>query len=395
MERAKDSNGAADAQLDVTRETLTPPLAVQLQGIARETGKSPLQLTGQYMRLAFGPGKIGFTDFVKLRLFDEAFHAGSPLDAYVGSRRNRDICVEVNHRHDWFGLMGNKVASGTYLAAHGLPTIPTAALFAPRLCSDAPGLLRDRAALEAFLLSAGRYPLFGKPVEGIQSLGSIGLARCLPQSRMLEKIDGTAIALDDIVTEIATHYAAGYLFQPLMAPHSAIKTLCGSRLACLRVVTALTEAGPQVLRTAWKLPVARNAADNYWRPGNLLAEIDIDRGEVRRVTSGTGLATRLHERHPDSGVDLIGFEHPHWAGLLAVALEGARVMQHVPLIGWDIAATDDGPVIVEMNESPDLFLVQFADRRGIRDAAFEAFLAFQKRCATAYNQKARARIARL
>jgi len=51
----------------------------------------------------------------------------------------------------------------------------------------------------------------------------------------------------------------------------------------------------------------------------------------------------------------------------------------VPLIGWDVAALDDGPVIVEMSERPDFFLPQLADARGVLDAELTGFLATQKR----------------
>ena len=69
--------------------------------------------------------------------------------------------------------------------------------------------------LEAFLLDPAHYPLFGKPVEGVQSLGSIALAGCAPGSRMLARSDGTAIPLDAVVEAIHDGYRDGYVFQPL------------------------------------------------------------------------------------------------------------------------------------------------------------------------------------
>ena len=118
-------------------------------------------------------------------------------------------------------------------------------------------------------------------------------------------------------------------------------------------------------------------ADNYWRPGNLLAQLDMDNGYVLRVSSGAGLDVRSHQVHPDTGAALIGFAIPHWAEMKQLALHGAALMCNLPLIGWDIAVADTGPLIVEMNQAPDLFLNQFADRRGILDQEFRDFMAFQ------------------
>ena len=136
-------------------------------------------------------------------------------------------------------------------------------------------------------------------------------------------------------------------------------------------------------------------ADNYWRAGNLLAQVQMESGRILRVTSGAGLEARNHLTHPDTGAALIGFELPQWNAMKQLALDGARVMRHVSLIGWDIACTDKGPVIVEMNETPDFFLVQFADRRGILDDEFRAFRALQAKNAAAHVKQIQVDIGKL
>jgi len=363
--------------------------------IRKASGLSPTAIASTFARLARGPGKLSFQDFIRLRLFDRAISAATPASEFVGQRRNRDICVTANYRHDWFGLMSDKVALSAYLASYGLPTIPIAAIYAPELGSGAPPVLSNREALVSFLTTTGNFPLFGKPVEGFQSLGSIALRRWQPAERELETMDGRRIPLKQIVAEIEAHYRSGYVFQPLKSPHPNIGELCGPRLASARILTVLTESGPKVIRACWKIPAGGNMADNYWRPGNLLAQIDLDSGRVLRVTSGAGLEMNLHERHPDTGTQLTGFEIPGWHELKQLALKGARLMRHMPLIGWDIAPAESGPIIVEMNETPDFFLVQFADRRGILDAEFRAFMDFQAKNAAAHARETKAAIAKL
>ena len=120
-----------------------------------------------------------------------------------------------------------------------------------------------------------------------------------------------------------------------------------------------------------------------------------DPGRLGRVVSGTGLALREHAVHPDTGIALAGFQHPHWAAMSGLALEGARLMRHVPLIGWDVACTTLGPVIVEMNEAPDFFLVQLADRKGVLGPEFDAFLAEQRRRAVDHRRTMKRTIAKL
>jgi len=162
--------------------------------------------------------------------------------------------------------------------------------------------------------------------------------------------------------------------------------MCGDRLPTIRIVTLNTEGGPKVFRACWKIPAGANVADNYWRSGNLLAQLDVAHGKVLRVLSGNGLGLTYHEHHPDTGVAMIGFEIPHWSAIVATVIEAARLMQHVPLIGWDVTALDSGPLIVEMNGRPDLFLPQLADARGVLDAELVDFLAVQKRKSAAWRQ---------
>jgi len=383
MQRALRQSVAPDrAQLgtvDVTRPKQQLPLDAALRKMAEVAKSSALKVMREYATLAFGPGQVSFSDYTRLRLFDDAFYAGSDKRTVVGQRRNFDIDLTINYRHDWMGLFSNKVASASYLAAHGFPTIPVAAIYAKDLAGASHLVARNRDDLRAFLVNEANYPLFGKPIEGIQSLGSIGLKRYLPGTDSLETVDGREIPLDHFILDIDEHYAHGYLFQNFLTPHPAICAVCGDRPATVRIVTLAFEADPKVFRACWKIPVGSNVADNYWRPGNLLAQIDLTNGRVKRVTCGTGLDLTEHTQHPDSKSQLVGMEVPNWTRMFQTAVEAARLMRHMPLIGWDMALLETGPVIVEMNEKPDFFLNQLADGRGVLDEELASFIKSQKK----------------
>ena len=372
--------------IDVARAETAHKVDSTLLKIVAASGMSPLKVMRDYVGLAFGPGRISFKDYIDFRLFDGAFWAGEDRRLVVGHQRNVVINQIINFRHDWWGMIDNKIAGGSYLAAYGLPIIPTVAIYCDKLKTGPGQVASNENELRAILTDEANYPMFGKPAEGIQSLGSIGLQRYLPQERMLETYEGRLVALDALVDEVRTHYRAGYLFQKFVSPHAAIRAVCGNRLATARLVTLTTEAGPKLFRACWKIPAGANMADNYWRPGNLLAKVDMAQGKVERVLSGKGLDLVQHERHPDSGAALIGFQIPHWQRMVDTVTEAARLMQHVPLIGWDVAALDDGPVIVEMNERPDFFLPQLADGRGILQPELSDFLAVQKSNQAAYEK---------
>lgn len=350
--------------------------------IVAAANSSPLGVMRDYVGLAFGPGKISFKDYTELRLFDREFWGEEDRRTVVSKRGSVAIWNGINYRDDWWGLVRNKIASSSYLAAYGIPTIPTLAVYCDNLKTGATNVASDERQLHEILVNEANYPMFGKPIEGIQSLGSVGLRRYLPQTESLETCDGRLLPLGEFISLLRANFAKGYIFQKFMSPHADIRAICGDRLATVRVITLATEASPKVFRACWKIPAGANAADNYWRKGNLLAQIDVAQGQVLRVLSGTGLDLLHHDRHPDSGTPLIGFPLPHWQRLLETAIEAARLMQHVPLIGWDIAVLDEGPVIIEMNECPDFVMVQLADGRGILQPELMDFMQVQQgKCA--------------
>ncbi len=188
-----------------------------------------------------------------------------------------------------------------------------------------------RTSSADFLQRDDIYPLFGKPTDELQSLGSVTLRRYLADSDSVETYDGHLITLDAFISKIATHYASGYLFQRLMRPHADIRALCGDRLATVRVMTLrIGGDAPQIYRVCWKIPAGKNMADNFWR-GNLLAKLDPATGAIKRALSGTGIDMVEHTHHPDTHVPLIGVRVPHWRALLDTVTEAAR------LVGSDLA----------------------------------------------------------
>jgi hypothetical protein len=119
-----------------------------------------------------------------------------------------------------------------------------------------------------------------------------------------------------------------------------------------------------------------NRADNFWRDGNMLAAANKETGAVTRVIRGTGPMQEEITQHPDTGATLLGARVPCWQEALELALATARILPQVPLIGWDIAVTGRGPVLVEANNSPDFRLVEMCERRGAFDDELKEFLGF-------------------
>lgn len=374
--------------LDVEVAHREMDFAEALRVITRKHGKTLQQILMDIARTSFGPGKLAFSDYLAFRLFDEDMLAGADKSAFVGLDASRRIWMTANYDSNWWGLAGNKLAATTLLGGYGYPVIPTMALYSDALAIRNAPLLRTEAALAGFLRDAARYPLFGKPMDSLRSLGSASFDAYDAATDTLIPAFGAPIAVETFAREVAATFGAGYILQHRVRPHESIRAIVGDRLATCRVLTVRADSGVRVHRAVWKIPAGTNVADNFWR-GNLLATLDLETGRVLRVVHGVGLAQEQVTHHPDTKAELIGFEIPGWKELTSTACAAASALGGIRLVGWDMAATDAGPVIVEPNYTPDFDMVQMADRRGILEPQFEAFLEECRRAARSAKRRLR------
>ena len=389
-ETAVASGSAEAAAIDVARPPQEIALASTLQRIAAECGITLFRLVKGYARLAFGPGRLRLDEYLALRLFDLKLYDGIDKRGFVGLTQSRKIWITANFLVENFALAENKIAADALFAAYGFQTTTTQALFCNQLGKQSSRLLRSATELRCFLRDPERYPLFAKPLSGLQSLGSASIDRYDEARDCLVMVGGRSVRLDKFVDDVATHYGAGYLLQRRVSPHQFVRSICGDRLATVRLLTVMSAGVPRIIRACWKIPAGTHGADNFWRAGNLLAQLDLATGRVLRVIRGVGMTLEEVTHHPDTGAALIGVVVPNWTAVIETALEGAQVLPDLKLIGWDIAPVDGGAVLVELNHTPDFILPQLADRRGILDDEFRAFLEECKRLCRKWERGQRA-----
>ncbi|MGA7713880.1 MAG: sugar-transfer associated ATP-grasp domain-containing protein [Rhizomicrobium sp.] len=363
--------------------------ASRLSRVAADGKRSYFAMLSEIVRLGLGSGRLSLDEYLELELFDNDIHKDTDKKAYVGSKGHRKIWFQANYRVDLFALANNKIASAILFAAHGLPILPTLAIFHEQVGRPNARLLGSDGELRAFLRTSEHYPLFGKPIEGNQSIGSASIKSYDAARDCLMTTTGRIIGLENFISYVKTHASSGYQFQARISPHATVREMCGDRLATVRVLTIVTNGKPEILRACWKIPAGMHTADNFWRPGNLLAQLDLESGRVMRVIRASGTAFEEITHHPDSGMLITGTFVPNWQEVKRLAIDCAKVLEALPLVGWDIAPVDSGVILVEANVTPDMRLHQMADRRGILDPALKDFLRQRKKDAAEVRRAAK------
>ncbi|MGA0599420.1 sugar-transfer associated ATP-grasp domain-containing protein [Caulobacter sp. KR2-114] len=362
--------GDAPAQRRPHGRLTDEPMMSVLARIAGETGAQPMRMMREFAALSFGPGKISFSDYVRLRLFDDAFWAGADKRGVAGRRRAAEIMAQANHA-DGHGLAANRLAARAYLSAFGFPMPPAAAIFAQDLAAPGGALLRTREQLREFLADPSVYPLIGRPVQAPAGVGEAVLMGVNADSdRLIGPPGRPSVDLDGFIEHVSENYAGGYLFERRPSPHAAWARALGGHALTVRLITVMTDQGARPFR----LCATAATADG----GEILLRLDPRTGAVIGASQGAGLDYRALDRHPQTGAVLTGRAIADWPVMRAMALEASRLLAPLSLIGWEIAPTDQGPVILGVDEAPDLAPHQLADRRGVLTADFQAFVAARR-----------------
>ncbi|HZD26261.1 MAG TPA: sugar-transfer associated ATP-grasp domain-containing protein [Alphaproteobacteria bacterium] len=352
-----------------------PPaiLPAQCMHAARQHGKPISAQLSEILKLSLGPNRLSKEDYYYYRLYDDALDMAAKRE-FVG-RALEQLLHVLTCDSQWYAVAHDKLLFHGVLQAAGLPVPALRAVYGGRGGLEGCAAPADPAALATWLRQAP-YPLFGKPATGIRSIGVARLDGYETADDVLRLAGGRQVPLAGFIEALAPFRGDGYLFQQAVVPHPEAKRLHGGQtLATVRLVLLLEEEGPQIFRALWKLPAGDNVADNFWRPGNIIALLDPASGRLLRALSGVGPALQELERHPDTGSPLIGAEVPCWAELTALCLRAARLFPHLRMQAWDVGIAADGPLLVELNIGGDYSLPQLAAGRGMLEPRFRSFLA--------------------
>jgi hypothetical protein len=163
-----------------------------------------------------------------------------------------------------------------------------------------------------------------------------------------------------------------WLIQERVMAHPELAALAGSEMvSSVRMTTCLRDDGQIfLLPTTLKLPATKNGLDNFGG-GNVGISVGPD------GILGTGVYGKdgpVVESHPVSGIRFVGRQVPHWDAavkLVHLAQGGLGTMRS---LGWDVAITPDGPMLLEGNPYWGVDVLQQPGRRGLLQGEFRDFV---------------------
>lgn len=264
--------------------------------------------------------------------------------------------IYVHNERKHFRLADHKLFTKDILRKAGVPVPETYKVY---------GSFYELGGLEGDLSQYRDFVI--KPAQGSGGDGIIVVSG--RNGRDWTGISGKRYSVFDLKKHISDIIFGVYSFdlndqaviEERVVQNSWMSVLSPLGLADIRVILCMEEPVMSMTRIPTK---ASNGKANLHQ-GAIGVGIDIESG----MTTHAIHADNSISVHPDTGEPVVGLKIPHWDKVIDASRAIARA---VPLkyLGVDVALTEDGVVVLEINVRPGL-QIQNANLRGLRAALLQ------------------------
>lgn len=190
---------------------------------------------------------------------------------------------------------------------------------------------------------------------------------------VMTRFDGEEIKLSSVLGQDAL------IFESVVHQTKQFAAFNESSVNTVRFMTTLYPDGSARVIATWiKFGRVGKCVDNAGDGGNVDAAVDVETGKIYNVVQFDGWRNITEiEKHPDSGNQLNGVIIENWQTIKEEVKKFQQAFPYCKVAGWDIAVTDEGPVVIEVNDFWDR-TGQYFIRRGWRNGIRDCYLAWQK-----------------
>lgn len=189
----------------------------------------------------------------------------------------------------------------------------------------------DDATIEEFIARKDKIVLKGATGGGGKNV------------KIIDLYDLNASEIKAIAKESNYDILEEYVYQ-----HESLRLLAPNSLNTIRVITQYTPKGNvEIIGTILRMGIDKNT-DNL-SSGGLACNVDSQTGIINTEGISFDITQIDSPCHPLSGIEFIGFQIPMWEQVKSIC---DRVAKHHPenkSVGWDIAITNNGPIVIEGN----------------------------------------------
>jgi len=146
-----------------------------------------------------------------------------------------------------------------------------------------------------------------------------------------------------------------YIVQEGLVQHDAMNCIYSHSVNTFRIITAYENGEAQILYSLMRMGRGGNQVDNA-ALGGLYIKVDPETS-ILADFAYTADHTKYTE-HPDTHFRFQGTRIDQWQAIKAFALSAAQKFREVKYVGWDVAITNTGFSIIEINHHTGFDIVQ-------------------------------------
>jgi hypothetical protein len=323
---------------------------------------------------------LGIRPYFQYRLFDPALTAADKRHYLPDTPwANVRLWARFNPKQ-YRCLYANKLIFNRFFAAAGLPVATVFGVYDPLVGRALDGTpLRSSADLRRWLPGVAKDGFVFKPIEGVRGHSILvfeGPAGHDPNAFATlagELYDAEGlVAFAQDTARLARHRPGAnrrpFLIEQRIRPHPKLAEFIGPTLCTVRVQTIIGVSGEaKVVAAVFKLQSSTAGVDHLIY-GAVGCWVDPESGTlgVGRTRDSLLDVTTI----PGTRTSFVGFQLPDWDSTKELALQAAGAFPWARSIGWDVAISDSGPVLIEGNEEWSPSLIQMPAPHGLMRGEF-------------------------
>ncbi len=202
--------------------------------------------------------------------------------------------------------------------------------------------------------------IFCKPIDGFMGENIF----------VLDKSSYRKIA-DNLVNLVLSK---SFIFQELILQHETLKKINYSSINTLRIATYKNKKDESEILSGFIRVGRKGSIIDNAHAGGIVVPINKETGKMcneglQLIDNGGG----IFYKHPDTEIIFDNIQIPHYIQVKEIVTKASSLFKF-PLLGWDVALTPNGPVIIEANHDFHLLLSDRMEKGLKRNPSFKKLL---------------------
>lgn len=258
---------------------------------------------------------------------------------YLSFMKTRNVCNKVGLPVSQIVLLTDKFLFYKYLSSNAIAVAPVFAFYKNGQVYDTQMSLIDEDVLKE------KTNYFIKSTNG----------ECASFVKKIKNYDEYMQVRDQLDPK------QGYIFQEALVQCEQMNKLNPKSINTMRIVTIMKDGEVSVLTLLLRVGTEKTGNVDNWAAGGLAIGIE-ENGYLKQYGFYKPQYGQRAEYHPDTGVKFCEFEIPFFKEAVDLVCQAHKKLYGMHSIGWDVAFTVDGPVLIEGNDNWEISLMQACDR---------------------------------